>query len=485
MAEIKTLGDVVDFIGQYASSMQASPVSPVAAPAVLSDASGAVSPPVGIDFKEMLLDVVADKTGYPKEILSLEMDLEVDLGIDSIKRVEIFSAINEDNPWIPEVDPAVMAEIKTLGDVVDFIGQYASSMQASPVSPVAAPAVLSDASGAVSPPVGIDFKEMLLDVVADKTGYPKEILSLEMDLEVDLGIDSIKRVEIFSAINEDNPWIPEVDPAVMAEIKTLGDVVDFIGQYASSMQASPVSPVAAPAVLSDASGAVSPPVGIDFKEMLLDVVADKTGYPKEILSLEMDLEVDLGIDSIKRVEIFSAINEDNPWIPEVDPAVMAEIKTLGDVVDFIGQYASSMQASPVSPVAAPAVLSDASGAVSPPVGIDFKEMLLDVVADKTDIQRKFYPLKWILRLISALTPSNVLKFFPPSTKTIRGFRKWIRRSWLKSKHSVMLLTLSVNMHLQCRLHPFLRLLPQQFCLMRQELFRRPWGLILRRCFWTW
>ena len=76
-------------------------------------------------------------------------------------------------------------------------------------------------------------------------------------------------------------------------------------------------------------------MGIDFKEMLLDVVADKTGYPKEILSLEMDLEVDLGIDSIKRVEIFSAINEDNPWIPEVDPAVMAEIKTLGDVLDFV------------------------------------------------------------------------------------------------------------------------------------------------------
>ena len=63
--------------------------------------------------------------------------------------------------------------------------------------------------------------------------------------------------------------------------------------------------VSAATVPPDASGAVSPPVGIDFKEMLLDVVADKTGYPKEILSLEMDLEVDLGIDSIKRVEIFS------------------------------------------------------------------------------------------------------------------------------------------------------------------------------------
>jgi NAD(P)-dependent dehydrogenase (short-subunit alcohol dehydrogenase family)/acyl carrier protein len=173
---------------------------------------------------------------------------------------------------------------------------------------------------------------MLFDVVADKTGYPKEILTLDMDLELDLGIDSIKRVEIFSAINEENPWLPEVDPAVMADIKTLGDVIAFIGQHAPLPSNAPSQQAAvdpAPTTQADI------PDTIDFTEMLLDVVADKTGYPKEILTLEMDLELDLGIDSIKRVEIFSAINEENPWLPEVDPAIMAEIKTLGDVIAFI------------------------------------------------------------------------------------------------------------------------------------------------------
>ncbi|MGB9499306.1 MAG: SDR family oxidoreductase [Dissulfuribacterales bacterium] len=98
------------------------------------------------------------------------------------------------------------------------------------------------------------------------------------------------------------------------------------------------------------------PSNINFKEMLLDVVADKTGYPKEILTVEMDLELDLGIDSIKRVEIFSAINEENPWLPEVNPAVMAEIKTLGDVIDFIerslGQVQSSGADSSITPAPA-------------------------------------------------------------------------------------------------------------------------------------
>ncbi|MDW4911697.1 phosphopantetheine-binding protein, partial [Streptomyces sp. ADMS] len=36
---------------------------------------------------------------------------------------------------------------------------------------------------------------------------------------------------------------------------------------------------------------------------LLAVVAAKTGYPAEMLDLGMDVEADLGIDSIKRVEI--------------------------------------------------------------------------------------------------------------------------------------------------------------------------------------
>ena len=39
---------------------------------------------------------------------------------------------------------------------------------------------------------------------------------------------------------------------------------------------------------------------------VLEVVAEKTGYPAEMLNLEMGLDSDLGVDSIKRVEIMAA-----------------------------------------------------------------------------------------------------------------------------------------------------------------------------------
>src|SRR5713101_4982061 len=56
----------------------------------------------------------------------------------------------------------------------------------------------------------------------------------------------------------------------------------------------------------------APPTGPDvspLKNVLLEVVAEKTGYPAEMLDWEMELDSDLGIDSIKRVEIFSALQE--------------------------------------------------------------------------------------------------------------------------------------------------------------------------------
>ena len=52
---------------------------------------------------------------------------------------------------------------------------------------------------------------------------------------------------------------------------------------------------------------------------LIDVVAEKTGYPADVLDLDMQLDADLGIDSIKRVEILSALQDRLPGLPALKP----------------------------------------------------------------------------------------------------------------------------------------------------------------------
>ena len=54
---------------------------------------------------------------------------------------------------------------------------------------------------------------------------------------------------------------------------------------------------------------------------MLEVVAEKTGYPVDMLELEMNLDGDLGIDSIKRVEILSAMQENFDALDRIDSQI--------------------------------------------------------------------------------------------------------------------------------------------------------------------
>ncbi|MFJ4780065.1 SDR family NAD(P)-dependent oxidoreductase [Streptomyces sp. NPDC088762] len=76
-------------------------------------------------------------------------------------------------------------------------------------------------------------------------------------------------------------------------------------------------------------------------EAVLEIVHTRTGYPRDMLDPELDLEADLSIDSIKRVEIIGAL-ADRIGLPQ-DPGGNAEsaveelsrIKTLRGIVDWV------------------------------------------------------------------------------------------------------------------------------------------------------
>ena len=63
--------------------------------------------------------------------------------------------------------------------------------------------------------------------------------------------------------------------------------------------------------------------------LLLSVVADKTGYPVDMLNGGMDLETDLGIDSIKKVEIFAAVRQRAEGLPSTASPQMAQLFEAG------------------------------------------------------------------------------------------------------------------------------------------------------------
>ena len=58
----------------------------------------------------------------------------------------------------------------------------------------------------------------------------------------------------------------------------------------------------------------------------------------------MDMEADLGIDSIKRVEILGAMTDKFPDLPEMDQNDLAEMRTLGEIVQYVEGFAGGTNA---------------------------------------------------------------------------------------------------------------------------------------------
>ncbi len=73
---------------------------------------------------------------------------------------------------------------------------------------------------------------------------------------------------------------------------------------------------------------------------LLTIVSDQTGYPSEMLEMSMDIEADLGIDSIKRVEILGALLEIYPDLPRPNPEELAQLRTLAEIAEYIRTIAT-------------------------------------------------------------------------------------------------------------------------------------------------
>lgn len=168
------------------------------------------------------------------------------------------------------------------------------------------PATLAAPSSTVKQPMALT--ETLLGIVSDKTGYPAEMLGLDLDLEAELSIDSIKRVEVLGALAErlgldarggDRDYIIEQ----LAAKKTLREIIVWLEQRPQGATTEPA------AVATEASPATAPKAMPDITQTLLGIVSDKTGYPVEMLGLDQDLEAELSIDSIKRVEILGALAE--------------------------------------------------------------------------------------------------------------------------------------------------------------------------------
>ena len=350
-----------------------------------------------------MMAIVSEKTGYPQEMLELGMDLESDLGIDSIKRVEILGAVQDKIPALPEVPGDDLAEMRTLGEIVAHLqsklgtDDFALKTAGTLTSEITAAASAASSSGVSAE----DITAAMMAIVGEKTGYPLEMLEPGMDMESDLGIDSIKRVEILGAVKDKIPELPEVPGDELAEMRTLGQIIDHlkskIGRDVSEASREIPSTVAIPDSELNTQNP-TPDTGQDPGPVFMSIISEKTGYPAEMLELNMDLEADLGIDSIKRVEIMWSLQEQFEDLPQIGANEVAELRTVGQIIEHIKSLLPAfggkdvvqksnldLEPAPLSVSAGPpGGNGNGSGAVSSdPVPGEIAPALLAIIGEKT------------------------------------------------------------------------------------------------------
>ncbi|WP_424964731.1 SDR family NAD(P)-dependent oxidoreductase [Dinoroseobacter sp. S375] len=351
------------------------PVAPPPMPVVASEPAPQPGTAITEDLaREALLALISDRTGYPIEMLDLDLNLEADLGVDSIKRVEILGALRTE--LMPDAGDAARERMgpvsreRTVRGIVakfmDVVAEFAGS------APMLVPVAASLAAPAAGPALTEDAVTVaLLDLIADRTGYPTEMLDLDLNLEADLGVDSIKRVEILGALRGE--LLPDAGDAAREKMgpvsreRTVRGIVSKFMDVASEFGPAPEAASAAPDLgPTDAAAPVLSPEAVTTA--LLNLISDRTGYPTEMLDLDLNLEADLGVDSIKRVEILGALRAD--LLPDAGEAarekmgpVSRERTVRGIVAQFMAVVAEFQPGGqPEAPVSAAA---DARPSVDP------------------------------------------------------------------------------------------------------------------------
>lgn len=213
--------------------------------------------------------------------------------------------------------------------------QAPQAQPAEPTSPsIPAPAAETPTSAPVSQD-SVGSLQTVAEIVAAKTGYPVDMLEPDMELEAELGVDSIKQVEILSTLREHFPGLPEIEPEQVAELSTIAAIAGFIDGTGGTAPATQAPPEPAPLEASRPTNApATASNGHDMRDDIRAVIAEKTGYPPEMLEDDMDLEAELGVDSIKQVEILSTLRERHPGLPEIEPEQVAELRTIQALSNF-------------------------------------------------------------------------------------------------------------------------------------------------------
>lgn len=305
------------------------------------------------EIVDEVLGIYSEITKYPKEMLDLSMEIEADLGIDTVKQATIISIISEKYK-ISEEESMKFSSFPTIGHVVNMVQEKAAASGSRGTN-----STISREKG-ISQNASGNYSDDVFEIISQITKYPVEMLDKDMEMEADLGIDTVKQATIFSLLGEK---FAIVDHNLnISQYKTIGAVIDFVNESHKGKSADPAcnnrgedenrrnnaDSIVYKAQSYKEDNKVHVEVGAtqDVEQKVLEIISEITKYPVEMLEKDMEMEADLGIDTVKQATIFSIISERFDGAKDNNLNI-SEYRTIGEIINFVEKNYVSKSSQPV------------------------------------------------------------------------------------------------------------------------------------------
>jgi acyl carrier protein len=201
----------------------------------------------------------------------------------------------------------------------------------------------SATAGTASSAAGAERDEILRDLVglyATALEYPEDVFTEDVELEAELGIDSVKQAELLARVSDQYQLPPKPPEFKLSVYNTLGKVADFVVAALSETDRGAVTSAAeGPAPFTPpAAASVPPPAAVDRDALfarIVSIYAEALEYPQEVFAPDVALEAELGIDSVKQTELLARVSDVFGLPDRPADFKLTNYDTLRKVADFV------------------------------------------------------------------------------------------------------------------------------------------------------
>ncbi|AQR95352.1 non-ribosomal peptide synthetase [Clostridium saccharoperbutylacetonicum] len=185
----------------------------------------------------------------------------------------------------------------------------------------------------------MDIEAQVYELISNVTGHKVEDLDSEMFLESDLGIDSIKMVNLMNQLmkliptEELDNFIAVYPMTHLMSLQTIEEIASMFEAFFGTEEE----------MHNENADKI---IKIDIKAQVFEIISNVTGHKIVDLDLEMFLESDLGIDSIKMVNLMNQLiklipdEELNNFTDTYPMTYLMSLQTVDEIISMFEEFFS-------------------------------------------------------------------------------------------------------------------------------------------------